>query len=72
MANGWTPSRRASQAEKIRSWSPWLRSTGPRSPEGKARVARNSYRGGQRPAIRALISDIDKLLGAHAEIRRSL
>jgi hypothetical protein len=68
MANGWIPFRRASQATKIRNWAPWLKSTGPKSPEGKARVARNCYRGGQRPAIRALMRDIDRLLNVQAEI----
>jgi hypothetical protein len=72
MANGWTLSRRASQAERIRSWSPWMHSTGPKSPEGKARVARNGFRGAQRPAIRSLMRDIDKLLDVQAEIRCSL
>jgi hypothetical protein len=45
-----------------------VKSTGPKSPEGKARVSRNSYRGGQRPAIRVLMRDIDKLLDVQAEI----
>ena len=37
MANGWTPERRARQAELIRNWKPWERSTGPRTTDGKAR-----------------------------------
>lgn len=54
MANGWTPERRARQAELIRNWRPWERSTGPRTTEGKARVARNGYKGGEREALREL------------------
>ncbi len=54
MANGWTPERRARQAELIRSWRPWERSTGPRTAEGKARASRNRYRGGVRPELRRL------------------
>ena len=46
MANGWTSERRARQAELIRSWRPWEKSTGPRSAEGKARTARNGFKGG--------------------------
>lgn len=38
MVNGWTPERRARQAEAIRRWQPWARSTGPRTAEGKARA----------------------------------
>ncbi len=36
MANGWTPERRARQAEMIRQWRPWEKSTGPRTRERKA------------------------------------
>lgn len=41
----WTPERRAKQAEAIRRWKPWKKSTGPRTPEGKARSSRNADRG---------------------------
>ena len=54
MANGWTPERRARQAELIHHWKPWERSTGPRTPEGKARVAKNAYKGGTTPLLREL------------------
>lgn len=54
MANGWTPERRARQAELIRRWRPREKSTGPRSIEGKARVAKNAYKGGEWLALREL------------------
>ena len=54
MANGWTPKRRARQAELIRNWKPWEGSTGPKSGKGKGRVSRNAYRGGIRPMLREL------------------
>ena len=54
MKNGWTAERRARQSEAIRRWKPWEKSTGPRTKRGKARVARNAYRGGMRPFLRAL------------------
>jgi hypothetical protein len=41
MATGWTLERGRRQAEAIRSWRSWEYSTGPRSPVGKARSARN-------------------------------
>lgn len=52
--NGWTKERRARQAELIRQWQPWAKSTGPKSDEGKERVARNGWRGGHRQKLREL------------------
>ena len=46
MANGWTPERRARQAELIRKWQPWRKSTGPKSRAGKKVVSQNAYKGG--------------------------
>ena len=52
--NGWTPERRQRQADAIRTWRPWERSTGPKTAEGKERVARNAWRGGRREQLREL------------------
>src|SRR3546814_15299868 len=54
MSHGWTPERRAKQAEAIHCWKPWQESTGPKSHEGKARVSRNGRKGGKRPMLREL------------------
>ena len=58
MANGWTPERRKRQSEAIRGWKPWNKSTGPKSPEGKATVSGNAWAGGDwlklRQAVKAL------------------
>lgn len=43
--SGWTPERRAKQAEAIKRWQPWRQSTGPRTEEGKARSSRNADKG---------------------------
>ena len=57
-ARTWTPEQRQRQAEAIRRWKPWAQSTGPKSPEGKARVSHNAFTGGElvklREAIKAL------------------
>jgi len=61
MANGWTPDRRRRQSLLIHRWRPWERSTGPRTVMGKARVARNAYKGGMRPQVRVLASVLREL-----------
>lgn len=46
MANGWTEERKQRQRERIQTWRPWEKSTGPRSPEGKRAVGQNAFKGG--------------------------
>lgn len=73
MANGWTPERRARQAELIRSWKPWERSTGPRTAEGKARTSRNGFKGGQWAELRVLCKALNDLMREqHDELQRML
>lgn len=66
MATSWTPERRARQAELIRSWLPWEKSTGPRTVEGKAVCARNAWKGGHRARQRELVRLVNE------EVRASL
>jgi len=54
LSNGWTPERRARQAELIRRWRPREKSTCPTSQAGKAVVATNAYKGGTRKVLRSL------------------
>ncbi|OZB45955.1 MAG: hypothetical protein B7X31_00035 [Thiomonas sp. 13-66-29] len=42
-SKGWSPERRQRQREAIQRWRPWEQSTGPSTPEGKARAAANSW-----------------------------
>lgn len=53
-ARQWSPEQRARQSEKIRQWQPWTKSTGARTPEGKAVSSRNAYNGGHRVMLREL------------------
>jgi hypothetical protein len=53
-ARNWTPEQRQQQAERIRHWSPWAQSTGPRTAEGKAVASRNGWKGGHREMLRKL------------------
>lgn len=72
MANGWTPERRARQAELIRSWKPWEKSTGPKTPDGKAKAARNGDPFPQWAAERAEVRNLrqwaNELLREHREL----
>lgn len=68
MATTWTPERRARQAELIRQWMPWAKSTGPRSPEGRQRVGRNAWTGGHRAQLR----ELSKLVNAEVRASREL
>jgi hypothetical protein len=61
-ARGWTRERRVRQAMAIQRWRPWEKSTGPRTPEGKARVSRNAFRGGDRSSINELARMLNSVL----------
>ena len=65
--NGWTEARRQRQAELIRRWKPWEQATGPRTEEGKATVARNAWKGGQRQALRELARAVNEELQSARE-----
>lgn len=52
--SGWTPERRAKQAERIRQWRPWEKSSGPKTEAGKAIASRNADKGGTRAMLRQL------------------
>ena len=67
-ATGWTPERRKKQSEAIRQWQPWNQSTGPKSLEGKAAVARNAWKGGHRSKLR----EITKMVNAEIQSSRIL
>lgn len=67
MTTTWSPERRQRQAALIRTWKPWEQSTGPRTAEGKARVSRNAWQGGNRAQLRALSKALNAEL---AEMRR--
>jgi len=68
MANGWTAARKAKQAAAIYRWRPWEHSTGPRTAEGKARVSRNGYKGGERQKLR----ELTRIVNAYLREQRSV
>ena len=50
MANGWTPERKARQAELIKTWKPWEQSTGAQTEAGKSASSQNALKHGLRCA----------------------
>jgi len=60
----WTTEARLKQAERIRALCPWKHATGPRTEEGKARSARNAWKGG----VRATVARFNRLLSETAAI----
>jgi len=54
----WSPERKAKQSLAIRQWQPWVKSTGAKTPQGKAVVSRNAFKGGARPYMRQIAKEL--------------
>ena len=50
----------------IHNWQPWRQATGPKTPNGKAKVARNGYKGAKRPALRSAIRALKYAMAAQS------
>ena len=72
MKRQWTQEQRAILASQIHKWKPWTRSTGPKSPSGKAKVARNPYKGAKRVQLRAAVRVLKYAMAAQGEFLDSL
>lgn len=70
-ARKWTPEQRAKQSAAIQRWKPWATTTGPKTPEGKAKVGQNAFRGGPRATLKAM-RHLARLVAADAAWLRSL
>ena len=69
MARAWTEEQKARQAALIRSWKPWTRSTGARTPEGKRTSSMNVLVGNANRA-RALALAKQELKAAEAKVMK--
>jgi hypothetical protein len=47
----WTLEERERQRQLIAGWSPWQKSTGPKTAEGKQRVKMNAFKGAPRASV---------------------
>lgn len=70
MANGWTQERRRGQSELIQTWQPWIKSTGPRTVQGKAKAAQNAFKGGIRPQLRLIAKALRKQRKSQHELSK--
>ena len=68
MATHWSSERRAKQSALIRTWKPWEQSSGPRTPEGKAKASRNAWTGGHW----AMMRELSKLVNSEVRQAREL
>jgi len=64
----WTTEARQKQAERIRALCPWKQSTGPRTEAGKARSARNAWKGG----VRATVARFNRILRETAAVTKKV
>jgi len=69
MARHWTDEQKARQAALIHTWQPWTRSTGARTPEGKAASSRNVLVGNVNRAAAMVIAK-QELQAAKAKVIR--
>ena len=58
----WTPEERLKQSEAIRRWKPWEKSTGAKTPQGRATSAKNATKSGDSAFVRELIKEMNRLL----------
>ena len=58
-ARTWTLEQRQQQSQAIKRWKPWSKSTGPKSPEGKAVASRNAFNGGDMANFRASVKEFN-------------
>lgn len=68
-ARHWTDEQRARQSATIRQWQPWAKSTGARTPEGKA-VSSQNVLVGQRKRSHELEQARQELQAVLAKIQR--
>jgi len=61
MSTGWSEQRKADAALRIHEWAPWKKSTGPKTPEGKAVVSQNGQKGGTRANYRKAMTCLSQI-----------
>ncbi len=65
----WTDEKRKAQSERLKSLKPWLKTTGPKTDEGKKASSQNALKHGMRSE---LAKDLRRILQEQAEILKGL
>jgi hypothetical protein len=69
----WTQDEKDGQAEKIRLWRPWVKSTGPQTEAGKMRSSQNARRhGAYSHAVKEEVKQLNALLRDYEEVLRAV
>ena len=69
-ARKWTPEQRLRQSEAITRWKPWERSTGAKTPQGKAISSKNATKTGNSVYVRELIKEMNRILKEQKDLIR--
>lgn len=60
--SGWTKEKRQAARDRINQNRPWLKSTGAKTPEGKAICSMNAFKGGLHARVNALKLQVNNML----------
>ena len=70
MLRHWTTEERVRQSQLIQCWQPWNKSTGARTPEGKAVSSRNAHKGGVRSICREMNREMNILFRDYKDMMK--
>lgn len=70
--SGWTKEKRQAERDRINQTKPWLKSTGAKTPEGKAVSSQNAFKGGLHAQIKALRIELNSMLKEQKEALKQL
>ncbi len=68
----WTEERRQKQAEAIKHWKPWEKSTGPKTPKGKAKASLNALKTGIHTEYLKQANELVRLNRAFLKVDRKM
>lgn len=70
--SGWTEEKRQAARNRIYQHQPWLKSTGAKTPEGKAISSQNAFKGGLYGRVKALNAQVNAMLREQKEALQRL